>query len=425
MTRIFSGRFLTIALLLAFACFSVATALQAAGWFGGDDPVGTTTPPDDPPGGVVIDLNPTETAPRVAIPTRQLIYQLIEQDKFVEAEEAYAVLVNSWGEDDNELLAALTLTALQQQSSAGDEKALMALLQAGDQSTMSLIRQQLRSGETTLTKDNHLSAIRLIGINRRAVDYPLLVGLLKNDDPQVVNTAIEALGYMGQEKGIAELLTLVAEADPLRSVLIVQAIINIGGRDEMRERYFSQTDFPMIVIPERAAMLLALVGDTRRWELLKTIIDEKWPKYYPLALSTLGHIKKAEAAEYVTAALQGTADEQAAALQSINALTPELKFSTLVGLIKDEKNSETIRLEALSLLTDIPTIEAENELLDAAFKRNDADPLIAPAAIMALQQRGALNNSIVRTKVRRQLSNENPDIQRAARTALYSYAKEK
>ena len=95
------------------------------------------------------------------------------------------------------------------------------------------------------------------------------------------------------------------EADPLRSVLIVQAIINIGGREQMRSRYFSQTDFPLIVIPERAAMLLALVGDSRRWELLKTILDEKWPKYYPLALSTLGHLKKTEATEYVTAALKG------------------------------------------------------------------------------------------------------------------------
>ena len=206
MTRIFTGRFLPITLLLALACFSLTTAVRAAGWFGEEKPV--DPPPTTPPGEVVIDLNTTNTAPRETIPTRQQIYQLIQQNNFVEAEEEYNILVNSWGEDDTELLATMETAVLQQQSSTGDEQALFALLRAGDRSTLTLFRQQLRSGDTQLAKSDQLKAIRLLGNNKQAVDYPLLTGLLKNDDPEIVNTAILALGDMGQTKAIEELLAL-------------------------------------------------------------------------------------------------------------------------------------------------------------------------------------------------------------------------
>ena len=117
--------------------------------------------------------------------------------------------------------------------------------------------------------------------------------------------------------------------------------------------------------------------------------------------------------------------EKLAALQSIDALAPADKLSTLISFMNDAEQPDAIRLEAVSLLTMISDEEAESALRAVALKRTDADPLITPEAILALQKRGAMNNSSFRSMIYRQLSNENPDIQRAARTALLCYAKGK
>ena len=417
MTCKLSVRLLMIGLLIALGCAPFSSVASAAGWFEGDD-----TPPAADPPSIVIDLEPMTPVVKQAIPTRQEILSLLQQGQIVEAEAAYLDFAAAWGDDDADLLAAVTMAMLQQQSSEGNEEAFVALIRSGDRSAMNLLRQMIRAGKSELAAENYHSAIRALASQRQSVDLPLLVGLLQHEDADIVNTAILALGDLGRPAAIDSIIELAGDADPQRSIQIVQSIIKIGGREQMRERYFSQLDFPLILIPERAAMLLALVGDNNSWGVVKKMIDEKWPKYYPVALSTIGRLDVDETEQYILDALKGNEQEQLAALQSIDALAPDTIDATLTDIMLDTDRSDNIRITAVQLLGGRGSLESESALRSVAFKISDIDPVIAPDAILALEKVGALHNRSVRFMIRQQLGSQLPEVALAARTALARYA---
>lgn len=434
MSRRFTASLLALGLLGAIGGPSITTVANAQEEWVITDPTetGNTTPQkpaQTPPAVQQPATQPTATATATpAVPkrvpvTRASIEKLLEKGSFAEAEEAYLDWSGAWHRDDFELLTKVEGQLLNAQvQDKGDKNAFIALAQSGDFATRQTVRDMLNNGKTDLTSTQFATVIRALGTYGNSADRGLLVKLLTNTDPVLVDAAIDALGNLRDPAAIPHLYAIAPYGDLTRCVRIARAVAKTGGTSQLAQRYLTQLNMPLIGIDERASLMLCVSGNIKGWTLVKKMLDEKNPTYYPLALSVLGRLQVVGTQDYVLAGLKGNEQEQLAAIRSINALPSDEIDSTLKGICMNEKATLAVRETAVAMLGERFSADSAAVLQDLLASERSADTPLKTAAIFAAEQRGLLADDSVRGLVRIQMVNANTQTALAARAAMLAYA---
>ncbi len=356
-------------------------------------------------------------------PTKGMIREAIEKEQFAEAEQAYLSWSSYWQEEDAPMLARIAQGILMNEFRDGKNAALVALAQAGDREALNVLTAQVLSDGNSWPSADLIPAIRFIGESGDRSALNVLRSLLFNDDPAVVNATIEALGDVGDARVAGELTKLFDEADPERSVLLARTLARLGQAKAVQARFEPQLKFPLPGIREKAALVLAALGNQVGWPLLHNMLQAKEAPYYPLVVTVLGALPTQESLAFVSAALNGKeAPEQLAALQSINVLPADKLVATLLGIVRDTDRPVSVRIQAIRLLgTRVPPAAAkEMRLLATNLAEGDAE--VKAEAMMTLKAFGLLANPGVREVVRQRIRSEEEPVARAARAVLLSYA---
>ena len=383
----------------------------------GDDGATATTQP-------AVDTDESEAADTASgepFPTKALIRDMVEQGKTSNAEAAYLEWASYWQDDDPRLIVYVLRNKLMDDYRGGNNAALIALAQAGDREAANVLSQQVLSSGENWPPSDLIPAIQFIGRNGDKGVINVLRSVLYNEDPGVVNATIEALGNLGDARVAAELMKLFDDADLERSVVLARALVKLGKVKQVSARFVPQLQFPLPGVREKAALVLAAIGQPKGWPLVHHMLQTKEAPYYPLAVVALSALPTDESAAYVSEALTGEEEEQLAALQSINVLPAEKADAVLLTILRDEARPASVRVQAIRMIS-ARRLEAAAELRKLATKLNSEDPVVKGEAMMALATYNLLVEYPVREVVRQRIGGDEEPVARASRTVLLSYA---
>ncbi|MHB9109300.1 MAG: HEAT repeat domain-containing protein [Armatimonadota bacterium] len=382
----------------------------------GDDGATEATPAAD-----ADEPEATDTASAQPFPTKALIRDMVEQGKSNEAEAAYLEWASYWQDDDPRLIIYVLRNKLMDDYRNGNNAALIALAQSGDREAANVLSQQVLSSGESWPPSDLIPAIHFIGRNGDKGVLNVLRSVLYNEDSGVVNAAIEALGDLGDARVASELMKLFEDADPERSMVLARALAKLGKAKQVSARFVPQLQFPLPGVREKAALVLAAIGQPKGWPLVHHMLQAKEAPYYPLAIVALSSLPTEESAAYVSAALVGEEEEQLAALASINVLPAEKINAALLTIMRDEARPASVRVQAIRMIT-ARRIDAVGELRKLATKLAGEDPVVKGEAMMALATFNLLSEYPVREVVRQRITSEEEPVARASRALLLSYA---
>ncbi|MHB0939081.1 MAG: HEAT repeat domain-containing protein [Armatimonadota bacterium] len=382
----------------------------------GDDGATEATPAAD-----ADEPEATDTASAQPFPTKALIRDMVEQGKSNEAEAAYLEWASYWQDDDPRLIIYVLRNKLMDDYRNGNNAALIALAQSGDREAANVLSQQVLSSGESWPPSDLIPAIHFIGRNGDKGVLNVLRSVLYNEDSGVVNAAIEALGDLGDARVASELMKLFEDADPERSMVLARALAKLGKAKQVSARFVPQLQFPLPGVREKAALVLAAIGQPKGWPLVHHMLQAKEAPYYPLAIVALSSLPTEESAAYVSAALSGEEEEQLAALASINVLPAEKINAALLTIMRDEARPASVRVQAIRMIT-ARRIDAVGELRKLATKLAGEDPVVKGEAMMALATFNLLSEYPVREVVRQRITSEEEPVARASRALLLSYA---
>jgi len=421
-----------------------------------DQPATTTGDTTTKPADVPVVAKPSDTV--ASKPSKSDIHDLLDDGKVQQAENQYLEWASYWHDDDAALIVQIEHAVLLQQFKDGKNGALLALAETGDQEAMNIVTAKaLSGGSKNWTPTDMAPAIKLIGKAGDKNSMNNLRTLLYYKDAAVVNATIEALSNLGDKRLAPVLYKMFDDADAERSVYLAFALAKLDGAKQVRARFLPQLRFPTPGAREKAALVLAAIGDPICWPALNRILRDKKAPYYPLAIITLSTLPFPESQSFVNQALAGSEPEQLAALKCLNILPPETVEPTLISLLRDTTQPVSVRKTAVQILTARKSARALKEMLALAqvmvpFKTasspvanerellnlnkkyyGDGNPQdkaqalkaqapVAAEALKSLSDYGLLGEFVVRESVRMQFSNAEEDVARAARVALYNYA---
>lgn len=354
-------------------------------------------------------------------PTKALIRDMVEQGKTSDAEAAYLEWASYWQDDDPRLIIQVLRNKLMDDYRSGNNAALIALAQAGDREAANVLSQQVLSSSENWPPSDLIPAIQFIGRNGDKGVINVLRSVLYNEDPGVVNAAIEALGNLGDARIAPELMKMFDDADLERSVVLARALAKLGKAKQVNARFVPQLQFPLPGVREKAALVLAAIGQPKGWPLVHHMLQTKEAPYYPLAVTALSALPTAESAAYVSEALAGEEEEQLAALQSINVLPAEKANAALLAIMRDEARPTSVRVQAIRMIA-ARRLDVATELRKLATKLNGEDPEVRGEAMMALATYNLLADYPVREIVRQRIGGDEEPVARASRAVLLSYA---
>lgn len=351
------------------------------------------------------------------VPSKAKILQMVQDGKVAEAEESYLQWVNTWQEDDAELTAAIESHILTSIYANGNLEAYLALVQAGDSSSLFELRSTMIEidQEKSLSDVQMAMAVSSLGAFGALTDAEYLSRLLTYEKPAVAKAAADALVGISAPDAIVEFIEAMPEVNLDLALHMARAMVKIGAAQQVSARYTPQLTFPMEGIKERSAFILATTGDTRVLEIIKSLLDAKDPKFYPAGLSALGNLPSSEVAEYITAGLQGSEEEKLAALSSVNALPLADGEKALTDLLKDK--SFAVRNTALQALAERRTKSAQEILRKIAFAE-DSDAQLKTAAMLAMARNGAFASFAARKSLYMQVLADEDQQAIAPRAAL-------
>jgi len=363
-----------------------------------------------------------EAEPAEQFPTKALIRDMVVQGKMTEAESSYLTWSSYWKEDDPALIIAVLRGKLMDEFRNGNNAALIALAQAGDGEALNVLGAQVLAGGENWPPSDLIPAIRLIGNTGDKNALNILRSVLYNEDAGVVNATIEALGDIGDARIAPELNKLFDDADPLRSVALARALAKLGKAKEVKARFLPQLQFPLPGVSEKAALVLASIGQSKGWPLVQNMLQTKEPPYYPLAITALTSLPTRESAAYVSEALVGEEEEQLAALQSIDVLPDDKIDAALIMIMRDEARPVGVRMEAIRLIAARRLDDMAGEMRVLATKLGGEDAEVKGAAMLSLADFGALKALSVRDVVRQRITSDEEPVALASRAVLLSYA---
>lgn len=364
----------------------------------------------------------TVTTSAQPFPTKALIRDMVAQGKSGDAEAAYLEWASYWQDDDARLIVSVLRSKLMDDYRGGNNAALIALAQSGDREAANVLSQQVLSSGENWPPSDLIPAIRFIGRNGDKGVINVLRSVLYNEDPGVVNAAIEALGNLGDERVATEMMKLFDDADAERSVVLARALAKLGKAKQVSARFVPQLQFPLPGIREKAALVLAAIGQPKGWPLVHHMLQTKEAPYYPLAIVALSSLPSDESVAYVSAALAGEEEEQLAALSSINVLPADKANAALLAILRDEARPASVRVQAIRMITARHLDGTADELRKLATKLDGEDPAVKGEAMMALVNFDLLTQYPVREVVRQRITSEEEPVARASRTVLLSYA---
>jgi len=363
-----------------------------------------------------------EAVPAEQFPTKALIRDMVVQGKMTEAELSYLTWSSYWKEDDPSLIIAVLRGKLMDEFRNGNNAALIALAQAGDNDALNVLGAQgLARGENWPPSDL-VPAIRLIGNTGDKNALNILRSVLYNDDAGVVNATIEALGNIGDPRIAPELNKMFDDADPERSIALARALAKLGKAKEVKARFLPQLQFPLPGVSEKAALVLASLGQSKGWPLVQNMLQTNEPPYYPLAITTLSSLPTRESAAYISEALAGEEKEQLAALQSINVLPDDKIDGTLLMMMRDETRPASVRVQAIRLIAARRLDNTAGEMRVLATKLGEGDADVKGAAMLTLASFDMLKAFSVREVVRQRITSDEEPVALASRAVLLSYA---
>ncbi|HEY3418104.1 MAG TPA: HEAT repeat domain-containing protein, partial [Armatimonadota bacterium] len=304
----------------------------------------------------------------------------------------------------------------------GKLASLIALVQAGDNEGMRLLRTLVLTDASKLPPADLANAIRVIGNTKDASVLNTIRLMLYNEDAGVVDAAIEALGNTGDKRVVKELLPLLDKAELDRAITLSRTLTKLGAGQEIRRRYLPQLRLPTPGVREKAALMLAATGDPSGWPSLQLMLTKKEAPYYPLVLTVMGSLPSEESTAFVIQALSGNEQEQIAALQSINLLPQQEREKRLTMVLRDKARPVAVRSTCIAMLVKFHTPGIDNDLRNIASALEGEDPALRAQALIALPAYGLLAQPTVREMVRARFDSEDENIARAARLTLLNYA---
>jgi len=341
----------------------------------------TITPPATPPTSTATPAAVTPVS--TGFPSKSTIHDALSDGHLFEAEQAYLEWVSFWGEDDPALATAIEHAILLRAYNNGNFTALTDMVKAGDREAIKLLRMQVSAGKSDLPPTEIADALRILGRYKDKASFDTLRLSLFNNDNNLVNAAIEALGYMGDKRAIPDLEALFAKADLERSVALVRALTHLGMGAQLQKRYLMQLHFPFPGAREKAALLLAALGNAAGWSVIAGMFPAKDPAYYPLVLTVLSALPSSQSQAWVAEGLAGSEQEQLAALQSLSVFAASQQESVLLRLLHDAKTPQKVRLLVVNYLSGINSMRAYKELHSLAMRFEPCDPK-DPGAIIPL-----------------------------------------
>jgi hypothetical protein len=366
---------------------------------------------------------PAANAPSAthAVPTQEQLRAMLADGKFADAESGYVEHANAWGSDDPALFAEIERQLLGKASGAGDQSALLGLIQAGDSAALETLRSALHTNAAHLSSAQLVTDIRALGLCGNSTDLPLLTKFAQSANPAVLDAVTDAISNLHDRDGFLTLRDIAPEVDATRLIRVGNAMLNIGGYTQLRQRYLLQLTSTLAGVPERSALMLAVAGDDSGWQYIQLMLVNKSRTYYPAVLRVLGTLSGHDTKAYLQAALSGTDEEKIAALQSISLLPAEEVTTKINGLLAST-NAPRVRVAALDKLAALQLPSAVGTLRRTAVALTGDSATVRVAAIAALAQYGYLSDDAARATVRNLLLDKDPQVVMAARVALLGYA---
>ncbi|HEX2948711.1 MAG TPA: hypothetical protein VHV83_03945 [Armatimonadota bacterium] len=356
------------------------------------------------------------------IATQASIQALLDKNRINDAEAGYLEWVNSWQEENIDMLYTVESQLLLKQYAGGNKDAFVALAQAGDQDALDAVRKMIKNQNTAgLSATQFAAAIRSLGKYGTDSDTGTLALALSQKDALIVDTAIEAMGMLGNKDALPYFYIVAADANLNRSITIAQAMMAMGAASDLEFRYLSQMKSPFEGMPERAAILLTESGNSSAWGKVKQMLGSKSSAYYPQALRVLGNQNSDEARGYIRTALKGNEQEQLAALQSISALPQDEIDATLASMVNDGSATLNVRIAAMNQLAN-RTSDASGAALRSALTNESYPSDLRAAALKGIQQRGLVTDDGLRGTIRLLMTSSDAKIATAARSAMLGYA---
>ena len=360
------------------------------------------------------------------VPSREQIRSYTLQGKYVIAEKLYISWADAWNDEDPQLFMEITIPYLTEMVNAGDVNALVALLYTKNSSALAFMRQVIREGEDSPTlrsvgfSENDLpTLLYAFGKAGTVDDAYLLLPWLKSENYNTVNMAIDALGDLDNRDVWSNLFELAGTADFTRSLIIANTARKLDI-EALKDHYkYQYENFPTWdYVTRRAAILLAVSGNTESWLTIKNILDTKDPKFYPAVLGALGDIYITDTMPYVVNALKGSATEQRAASNSMNAIST----LPLLSMVKDQNIPEYQRQKALTAIAGRGEPEVLDYIYDICVDPSDDElRVLTVHALQLADLLGLYSNKILFVMSRAQIDNEDERVAIAARAIAAKY----
>jgi HEAT repeat protein len=388
-------------------------------------PPTTGTKPKDPPRPSPAPTpsdTPTDTVDQ---PTKASIRALLKAGKVTDAETDYLAWATYWREDDASLLVSIEREMLFSQFRGGKFSALTTLVQAGDTEALNQVRAIVLSGGQGVAPADLATTIRLVGKRGDRSALNALRLALYHEAPEVVNAAIDALGYMKDRRLIGDLFALYDQADNERSIVLTQALVRLGAARQIRQRFEPQLRFPQASIREKAAVILCTAGHPEGWPIVRGLLTAKTAPYYPRIIATLAALPSPDTQAFVTQALGGKEAEQLAALESYPLLPGAELDQTLLDLFRDEKRPLSVRLRCLDLLVGRRARPVIKDIRTLAISLGNEPIPLKAASLMALPRYYLLDDQPIRESIRQRFTSKETEIAWAARAAMLYYALER
>lgn len=385
-----------------------------------------------------LDPGPAETSAspqpvtKQAIASKAEIRGIVGSGDMRQAETAYLKWASYWKEDDPTLILPIERGLLLQQYKDGDFGVLIGMVRAKDPQALITLRTVLLSNKASLSPANLAAAIRFLGENQDLSALNTTCMALRSEDPMITNTAIVALGNLGDKRVVPDLLALFDAADLQRSVLLGRALAKLGASKQVTRRFLPQLRFPTPEAREKAALVLGSVGEAAGWPTLQRMLVTKQAPAYPLVLTILGALPSPESTAFITAALSGTEEEQMAALEGVHLLGKNTD-AKLLEMLRDTKRPATVRVTVIKLVGKRMTWAAVPDLR-AIAANFEGEPVSVKAEAMAnLLPFGLIEELNTREMLRQRayvpedekdpkVLDDLEEMARAARTALLGYA---
>ncbi len=379
-------------------------------------------------------------AQQQTILTQAEIRALLADGKYLEAEKAYHTWAAYWFEEDYRLLAQIEQAVLIQQYRDGDLKALLALTEAGDPQAKGLLQGVLLNDpiiQGNLTEDNRKLAtpahiqdlVAAVNMSRMTGDKSLLNALMlvvKCNNMLLANSAIEAVGDLGDARVIPDLLKLMDTADTEQTVYLARALDKLGAGKEVITRFFAQLRFPEAATRTRASLALGAVGDMAGGINIYQLLAKK----DPLAIVALGGLKSETSQAYVLEALNGSETEQLAAMKSLGVVgdSAQVKLQQqMLLLVRNVSMSDSVRIAAIRWCADQTKLSSSlnipGTIWNVAISDDSSQPdSVRAAAISASAKLGMLASQTRRNLQRPIVSGFNDTLATAARESFLYYA---